>query len=146
MIAAVASTKRAAAKERATSYDSIVRDVWAPIDASGGVTELVRAATLAANSHNTQPWRFEIANRRITIHADFSRRYPAVDPDDHHLFASLGCAAENIVQAAALMGFKAAVSPDPTINGALPILLEPIAAKPAPLIAVIPERQCTRAA
>jgi hypothetical protein len=24
---------------------------------------------------------------------DLSRRCPAVDPDDHHLFVSLGCAA-----------------------------------------------------
>ena len=61
----------------------------------------MRAATLAANSHNTQPWIFTAAANAITIAPDFGRRSPAVDPDDHHLFVSLGCATENLVLAAA---------------------------------------------
>ena len=64
----------------------------------------MRAATLAANSHNTQPWIFTAAANAITIAPDFGRRCPAVDPDDHHLFASLGCATENLVHAAAAIG------------------------------------------
>ena len=73
--------------------------------------DIVRAGTLAANSHNTQPWRFKINDRRIAIAPDYERRCPAVDPDDHHLFASLGCAIENMVQAASVVGFKANVRP-----------------------------------
>ena len=66
--------------------------------------DLIRFATLAPNSHNTQAWRFAAAPGRITIHPDFTRRTPVVDPDDHHLFASLGCAAENLALAAAARG------------------------------------------
>jgi hypothetical protein len=68
---------------------------------------LVRYATLAPSSHNTQCWRFHIAKRSIAITPDFARRCPAVDPDDHHLFVSLGCATENLVHAALAMGFHA---------------------------------------
>ena len=64
------------------------------------VKELIRHATLAASNHNTQPWRFRIGEGRVEILPDFSRRTPVVDPDDHHLFASLGCAAENLAIAA----------------------------------------------
>ena len=62
---------------------------------------LVADATMAASSHNTQPWRFEIGENLIRIVPDFTRRCPMVDPDDHHLYVSLGCAAENMVLAAA---------------------------------------------
>jgi len=71
--------------------------------------DIVRAGTLATNSHNSQPWRFTVSNRQIEINPDFTRRCPAVDPDDHRLFASLGCCVENMVQAAALVGLMAGV-------------------------------------
>ncbi|MCP9443502.1 MAG: hypothetical protein NNA20_13060, partial [Nitrospira sp.] len=64
---------------------------------------------MAASSHNTQPWRFEIGGNLIRIHPDFTRRCPMVDPDDHHLYVSLGCAAANMVQATASKGWNAAV-------------------------------------
>jgi nitroreductase len=38
--------------------------------------ELIRSATLAANGHNTQPWRFSIAENAIVIHPDYARRLP----------------------------------------------------------------------
>lgn len=66
--------------------------------------DLVRFATLAANSHNTQPWKFRIAQDSVDILPDFARRTPAVDPDDHHLYVTLGCAAENLVIAANASG------------------------------------------
>lgn len=66
---------------------------------------LVQAATLAASSHNTQPWRFCVTSESITIEPDLSRRCAVVDPDDSHLFKSLGCAAENLVAAAPAYGF-----------------------------------------
>jgi len=81
------------------AYAAAVRETWRPFD--DAVTErralqheFVRYATLAPSSHNTQCWRFRLERDRITIQPDFSRRCPAVDPDDHHLFVSLGCATE----------------------------------------------------
>jgi hypothetical protein len=59
-------------------------------------SDLIRYATLAANSHNTQPWRFKISDVGIEILPDMARQIAIVDPDNHHLFASLGCAAENL--------------------------------------------------
>ncbi|TIV14021.1 MAG: Tat pathway signal protein, partial [Mesorhizobium sp.] len=65
---------------------------------------IVRYATLAANSHNTQPWRFQLEGQAIEIRPDLQRRTPVVDPDDHHLYVSLGCAAANLMLAAAATG------------------------------------------
>lgn len=73
--------------------------------------EIVRCGTLAPSSHNTQCWRFKIESDKpaneasITVLPDFSRRCSAVDPDDHHLYATLGCAVENIVVAAPHHGY-----------------------------------------
>ncbi len=80
-------------------YDAILADQLRPFTTDGNVREMVRAATLAANSHNTQPWHFRVGTDRIDIVPDLSRRTPVVDPDDHHLFASLGCATENLFPA-----------------------------------------------
>ncbi|MAY63779.1 MAG: Tat pathway signal protein [Rhizobiales bacterium] len=76
-----------------------------PFDPSHEMPSLVRFATLAANAHNTQPWRFSVSEGKggptgITIAPDLSRHTPVVDPDDHHLHVSLGCAAENLALAA----------------------------------------------
>lgn len=76
----------------------------APLAPAGGVLDVIRFATLAANGHNSQPWRFQIEPRSIRILPDMLRRTPVVDPDDHHLYVSLGCAAENLSLAAAAAG------------------------------------------
>jgi hypothetical protein len=106
--------------------------------------ELVRYATLAPSSHNTQCWKFAIEDKAITIAPDLSRRCPAVDPDDHHLFVSLGCAAENLVQAALAHGLKADAAFDAG-RAVLRVALEPTASATTPLFQAIPLRQCTRA-
>lgn len=62
--------------------------------------ELVRLPVLAPSSHNTQCWKFKLENRAVLILPDLQRRCPAVEPDDHHLCMSLGCACEKLVQAA----------------------------------------------
>lgn len=74
--------------------------------------ELVRMSTLAANGHNTQPWKFRLHDTSIKILPDLSRRTDVVDPDDHHLFASLGCAAENLIVAAGAHGRSTEVTID----------------------------------
>jgi hypothetical protein len=105
--------------------------------------ELIRCATLAASSHNTQCWKFALANSAITILPDLSRRCPAVDPDDHHLFVSLGCAAENLVHAALAHGFRAEPRFDAALN-AIKVSLTPSTAQKSPLFQAIAARQCTR--
>jgi hypothetical protein len=124
------------------SYDEAVQMTWAPLRADGGLKELVRYATLAANSHNTQPWRFTLEESHMTIAPDFSRRCPVVDPDDHHLFASIGCATENLVHAAAGLDLRAI----PRFEGnAVKVQLERAAPTRSPLLEAIPLRQSTRA-
>ncbi|MGB5774341.1 MAG: Tat pathway signal protein [Sedimenticolaceae bacterium] len=61
------------------------------------VQDFVRYATLAPNSHNTQPWKFRLGSNAIEILPDLTRNCPVVDPDDHHVFVTLGCAVENLL-------------------------------------------------
>jgi hypothetical protein len=70
----------------------------------------VRHATLAPSSHSTQCWKFPIEVEAIA--PDLSRRCPAVVPDDRHLFDVLGCASENLVQAALAHGLTTVPSFD----------------------------------
>jgi len=120
-----------------------------PIAANGGdpvllLHELVRFATLAPSSHNTQCWKFRLQERSITVEPDLTRRCPVVDPDDHHLFVSLGCATENLAQAALANGLRAEVRFNPASAGAVVVNLEATKALASPLFLAISERQCTR--
>jgi hypothetical protein len=114
------------------------------LSADPTLEEFVRMATLAANSHNTQPWRFRLGGDRVSILPDVQRRTPVVDPDDHHLFVSLGCAAENLVIAGAALGRWGEVvigeGAEPGIN----IMLSAAEAGPRDLYQAIPHRQSTR--
>jgi len=107
---------------------------------------LVADATMAASSHNTQPWRFEIGENLIRIVPDFTRRCPMVDPDDHHLYVSLGCAAENMVLAAASKGWVTVVEVRSSGDAHwVEVMLRPGTPVASPLADTIPRRQCTRA-
>jgi hypothetical protein len=75
---------------------------------------------------------------------DLSRRCPAVDPDDHHLFVSLGCAAENLIQAALANGLKGHTGFDAAGGNTLRVTLEPTSPVASTLFQAIPERQSTR--
>jgi hypothetical protein len=107
------------------------------------VSELVRFATLAPSSHNTQCWKFAQQGLGITILPDLSRRCPAVDPDDHHVFVTLGCAVENLAHAALAHGLHAEARFDATRN-AIHVALAPTPAQASPLFQAIAARQCTR--
>ncbi|MGJ7487848.1 Acg family FMN-binding oxidoreductase [Variovorax sp. LT2P21] len=132
------------------SYTEAVQRTWrpdAPV-ATGRVPlleELVRCATLAPSSHNTQCWKFALQEQSVDVIPDLSRRCPAVDPDDHHLFVSLGCATENLVQAALAHGLKAEAVVDASAGSAVRVRLEPTRAVASELFDAIFERQCTRA-
>lgn len=107
--------------------------------------ELIRFATLAPNGHNTQPWRFVASPGEIVIRPDYSRRTPVVDPDDHHVFVSLGCAAENLAIAAAAHGVGGDVIFNNAGEGAIGFTHHPAAAEASPLFDAITKRQSTRA-
>lgn len=62
--------------------------------------KLIEAAIKAPSGHNTQPWKFKVDSQSITILPDLARALPVVDPDNHALYISLGCALENLVIAA----------------------------------------------
>ncbi|QSP94687.1 hypothetical protein LPB19_16180 [Marinobacter salinisoli] len=128
------------------SYSDKAQKTWrhGNLDLATNVfTELVRYATLAASSHNTQPWRFKLERNGIWVLPDVSRRCPAVDPDDHHLFASLGCATENLMLAAQAAGLKGRCRFDASTSG---VFIEFETAPPtrSPLFDAIPHRQCCR--
>ncbi len=106
--------------------------------------DAIRFATLAANSHNTQPWRFRLSDNKIEILPDFSLRIPVVDPDDHHIFASLGCAAENLALAAEARGRRGELSFNPADTGSVSFSLGWSAATAQALFDAIPLRQSTR--
>lgn len=125
------------------------RSLRRPMADSGGdrpllMRELVRHATLAPSSHNTQCWLFRLQEKAIVIAPDLSRRCPIVDPDDHHLHVSLGCAIENLVHAALAAGLHADVRYDPAGEGVITASLEPTQAAATPLYQAISDRQCTR--
>lgn len=113
-------------------------------DRNALMRELVRHATLAPSSHNTQCWTFQLRDRSIVIAPDLSRRCPVVDPDDHHLHVSLGCAAENLAQAALAHALGADVRFEPEGAGRIVVDLAPTRAQASALFQAIPERQCTR--
>ena len=129
-------------------YEAVAARTWrlgplAGLEGGALGQELVHCATLAPSSHNTQCWKFAVEDKAITILPDLSRRCPAVDPDDHHLFVSLGCATENLAQAALAHGRAARVSFD-AARDAVRVALEPSRAQTSPLFQAIAARQCTR--
>lgn len=114
--------------------------------AEPSLRDFVRFATLAANAHNTQPWKFRIAENIVDILPDFARRTPVVDPDDHHLYVTLGCAAENLVVAANASGrpAKATVQRDAAGDFFIRITLGHGDRTDRALCDAIPARQSTR--
>lgn len=131
-----------------TGHEEAVRDLRKPVAIAPGdnaalLRELVRLATLAPSSHNTQCWKFAVKDSLIAIRPDFARRTPAVDPDDHHLFVSLGCATENLAQAALAHGLQANAAWDAGAD-AIAVNLEATKAQASPLAQAIPLRQCSR--
>ena len=126
-------------------YKAAVAATRSELNQNPGVHGIIRYATLAANAHNTQAWRFRVSEQGVEILPDFSRRTPAVDPDDHHLFASLGCAAENLSLAASAQGRPGDISFDSTKDGAVSFAFSGTANQASALFEAIPHRQSTRA-
>ncbi len=128
------------------AYRDAVLETWSAMSPSqaGEFNYLVHYATLAANSHNTQPWLFSITADTVVIRPDMARATPAADPDHHHLYASLGCAAENLSLAAMAAGSGVSATFNPAGDGAVEIRPGPAGMHSEGLFDAILDRQCTR--
>jgi nitroreductase len=82
-------------------------------EAAEGSLGVVQAGILAANAHNTQPWRFRIEAERIDLHADLARHLGSFDAYRREMHLSLGCALENMALAAGAQGFTTTVETTP---------------------------------
>ncbi|MHC0053366.1 Acg family FMN-binding oxidoreductase [Actibacterium sp. D379-3] len=127
-------------------YHATVAHQRARLPAPAGPHDLIRYATLAASGHNAQPWRFSVnGGDGLDIRPDFSRRTSVVDPDDHHLYASLGCAVENLSLAAMACGKSGAHIFETVADGGyIKVSLQKDAARAGALFDAIPHRQSTR--
>lgn len=108
---------------------------------------LVRAAILAANPHNSQPWRFRVADNAIDVFADAGRNIGAIDPFLREMTMGIGCALENLLIAAANEGYATEVTllPDPGNPAhAARILLSPGTRIASQLYDAIPSRHTNR--
>jgi nitroreductase len=118
-----------------------------------GLKRPLRAAILASNPHDTQPWLFQIGDNAITLFADRARNLGAFDPFRREMHLGLGAAVENLVLAARAFGFAAKVaptagtlslSPDDTPASAAHIALTSTQAAHDALFEAIPRRHTNR--
>jgi hypothetical protein len=127
--------------------ESQTQKIWKPFEGNSStstqMSELIRYATLAANGHNTQPWLFAINESAIEIHPDYSRRLSVVDHNDRELWISLGCALENLLIAASVVGYAPEVT-HPDTNDFIRIDLTTDTPQASKLFEAIPLRQNTR--
>lgn len=129
---------------------------WSSWSASAprSALSVVHAAVLAANAHDTQPWKFQVAADRIDVYADTLRNLGAMDPFRREMHLSLGCALENAALVARSLGYAAPISiaggslltasaHEPP-GSAASIGLAAQGAETSPLIAAIPHRHTNR--
>ena len=132
-------------------YSAEKGDAYAPWNFPDGETrpEMIaaRAAILAANPHNSQPWALHVTESGIDLHADFTRSLGSIDSLLRELYIGLGCALENLVIAAQASGRSAGVQLLPT--AANPSLVASVSLTPAtpskgPLFDAIARRHTNR--
>ncbi|MFD6069019.1 Acg family FMN-binding oxidoreductase [Amycolatopsis lurida] len=74
------------------------------------VNSVLRSATLAPSTHNTQPWLFRCTGTGIEVHADPRRILPATDPDGREIVLSCGAALFTLRTAIHALGFHPATT------------------------------------
>jgi nitroreductase len=79
------------------------------------VRSALALAVHAPSVHNSQPWRFVLADAGVHLYADFHRWLPATDSDGRDLVVSCGIVLHHLRVALAAAGVRAAVHrmPDP---------------------------------
>lgn len=121
---------------------------WPQEPKASGPEDLVAAAVMAANPHNSQPWLFKVGEDRIQLFADRTRKLEAIDPDERELMIGLGCALENLVLAAEALGYQPDVQllpKGPEDDLVANIALEKVKPAPSMLYNMIPHRRTNRA-
>jgi hypothetical protein len=111
------------------------------------VLDLVRAAILAANPHNSQPWLFQVTHSQINLFADRRRNLGAIDPFLREMHIGLGCALENLLLAAEALGYTTQVSLLPDASDATWVARVDLAPGPTvipDLYPLIPNRHTNR--
>jgi hypothetical protein len=115
--------------------------------ASRGPLDLVRAAILAANPHNSQPWLFHVTPSQIDLYADHTRNLGTIDPFLREMHIGLGCALENLQLAAAANGYTTQITLLPDASDASWVARVDLASGPSvlsDLYSVIPQRHTNR--
>ncbi len=123
--------------------------------AGEGPRQTLRAAILAANPHDTQPWLFQPVGDSITVLADRSRNLGSFDPFRREMHLGVGCAIENLMRAASVYGYtlnvivnggKLTPSPGNATVKAAHLYLDAGVASRDPLFEAIPNRHTNRGA
>ena len=78
--------------------------------------QIASYASKAPSGHNTQPWKFHIADNTITVIPNFEVALPVVDGNNRELFISLGCAVENLCIAANHFGYTTQIVENPLFH------------------------------
>ncbi|MFI5615777.1 Acg family FMN-binding oxidoreductase [Amycolatopsis sp. NPDC051903] len=117
---------------------------------SDQVTSVLRAATLAPSTHNTQPWLFSTDGEGIKLYADPDRVLPVADADRRELVLSCGAALVNLRIAIRALGVHPATTMFPRrdepdlLAVVLPTTAAPVDARSVVLAHAIPRRHTNR--
>ena len=110
---------------------------------------LIRAAILAANPHNSQPWLFRVRDQQIDLFADTQRSIGTIDPFLREMYIGQGCALTNLLLAAQAEGYQPDLKLLPDVADPTHIAhvdLRPGTPVTLPLYVAIPQRHTDRAA
>lgn len=120
---------------------------WRRWEEGSGILRAARSAILAANPHNTQPWRFKVGEDQLDLYGDLKRRIGAIDPILREQHIGAGCALENLVVAAAGIGLgvrNLSYDQDPAKDLIASVKFESSPAARSPLYEAIPHRHTNR--
>ena len=94
------------------------KEAWGELGRERGLRAIVAAGVLAANPHDSQPWRFRLGEDRLDLHLDPARALGPVDPFLRQMHLGIGCALENLAVGAAMVGLAASIDLFPDSNDA----------------------------